>query len=114
MRAPPIGNYPATQGGKCGRLRKSMVNTTSTDVVSLGTERQGRYGARFHYVDDAFSFDPDEDLKYYQPYDDWFPSKQVSLLSHHRALHQPRQHVDHYASIHYGHGNNSWVTATGL
>ena len=34
-----------------------------------------------HYVDDAFLFDLDEELKYYWPYDVWFPSKQALLLS---------------------------------
>ena len=33
-----------------------------------------------HYVDDAFSFKPDEALKFYAPYDGWYPKKQVSLL----------------------------------
>ncbi len=33
-----------------------------------------------HYVDDAFSFEPEEALEYYAPYDEWYPQKQASLL----------------------------------
>ncbi len=34
-----------------------------------------------HYVDDAFSFEPDEALAFYAPYDGWYPKKQVGLLN---------------------------------
>ena len=33
-----------------------------------------------HYVDDAFSFEPEEALEYYAPYDEWYPQKQAGLL----------------------------------
>jgi hypothetical protein len=33
-----------------------------------------------HYMDDAWSYDLDEHLHYYQPYDAFFPKKQVLLL----------------------------------
>ncbi len=33
-----------------------------------------------HYVDDAFSFEPDKTLEFYPPYDKWFPRKQFRLL----------------------------------
>ena len=33
-----------------------------------------------HYVDDVFSFDPNEELKFYSPYQDHYPLKQVKLL----------------------------------
>jgi len=31
-------------------------------------------------VDNAFSFDPNENLEYYAPYRKWYPGKQVRLL----------------------------------
>src|SRR5258708_21981082 len=33
-----------------------------------------------HYVDDAFSFELNETLEFYAPYDSWYPKKQVGLL----------------------------------
>lgn len=33
-----------------------------------------------HYMDDNWGYDDDEELVYYQPYDTFFPKKQVSLL----------------------------------
>ena len=33
-----------------------------------------------HYVDDAFSYDPDEELEFYAPYEPYYPKKQVGLL----------------------------------
>ena len=33
-----------------------------------------------HYMDDMWSYDMDSNLIYYQPYDSWFPRKQVKLL----------------------------------
>ena len=33
-----------------------------------------------HYVDDAFAFNPDEELAYYGPYDAYYPKKQSALL----------------------------------
>ena len=33
-----------------------------------------------HYIDDAFSFNLDEDLEFYSPYDQYYPKKQAALL----------------------------------
>lgn len=35
----------------------------------------------FHYMDDVFGLDDSQRLEYYAPYDDYFPSKQVALMS---------------------------------
>lgn len=65
-----------------------------------------------HYVDDAFSFDPVEELEYYQPYDSWFPPKQVALLSDYWAVSRPSSKARH-TDMHYERGSSYWDTVTG-
>jgi len=33
-----------------------------------------------HYMDDAWSYEMEPALIYYEPYDSWYPRKQVNLL----------------------------------
>src|SRR5260370_18757453 len=33
-----------------------------------------------HYINDTFSVNPDEDLEFYSPYDQYYPKKQAALL----------------------------------
>ncbi|SRR5258708_14623835 len=49
-------------------------------VLWAGIYIKGLLGL-LHYVDNAFSFEPDEVLEFYAPYNEWYPKKQVSLLN---------------------------------
>jgi hypothetical protein len=51
-----------------------------------------------HYVDDAFSYDPDEELAFYAPYKSFYPRKQVAfqrLFDEVRIPHEKKQEFGH-------------------
>jgi len=47
------------------------------------------YGDLLHYMDDAWSYETDPVLVYYEPYDSYFPCKQVTLLQLYDHLRLP-------------------------
>jgi hypothetical protein len=48
-------------------------------IVWIAIHKKGVHHL-LHYMDDAWSYDLDERLHFYQPYEAFFPKKQVSLL----------------------------------
>jgi len=49
--------------------------------MTIGTLPEFHDFILLHYVDDVFSFESKETLKFYAPYDGWYPKKQVGLLT---------------------------------